>query len=185
MIEKWKQFRSRHDGAVLIEFAIVAPVLFMLMFGIIETGLIMLAQSTIESATSITSRTARIGNDGGTGNLESFIRSEIQRKSGGLINSGNVIITTETDDYGDIKPDECLQDPPAAPGTCPSGNYNDLNGNGVWDGFDLNLEGAGEVVELTVYYPYQVITPGVGAIFGADDGEFVITSKTLIVNEQY
>jgi Flp pilus assembly protein TadG len=49
------------SGSAAIEFAMIAPVLFLFIFGTIETGVIFFAQSMLQNATSDTARQIRTG----------------------------------------------------------------------------------------------------------------------------
>lgn len=201
MMQKWRKFKSEHEGAVLIEFAMVAPILFATIFAIIEFGVIMLASTTIESATNQTARLARTRNlegaNAGT-SLEQHLRNEIQRRSGGLVDANRVLITTDLRGYGAIrKPDVCLSGEAVEGGPCPpdaGGTVDFIEVNGQ-PGFQntsppLDLGAEGDLIQLQVHYPYQVILPGIQALLGSgsstigdQNGVFMITSSTLIKNE--
>ena len=45
-----RQGRGRRKGAAVVEFAIVAPVLFLLVFGMIEYGRMLMVQQTLTNA---------------------------------------------------------------------------------------------------------------------------------------
>jgi Flp pilus assembly protein TadG len=45
----WRRFRSNRRGSVAVEFALVTPVFFALLFAIIETGLMFFASQTLET----------------------------------------------------------------------------------------------------------------------------------------
>lgn len=181
-----KAFLHQEDGSNLIEFALVAPVIFLMIFALIEFGLITFSMTALESATSSVARQARVFDDGGGGNLIQTIRDEIRQRTNGLINVNDVIITTDLRDYGVIpKPETCLSPVPVPAGTCPIGvPFEDTNGNGVFDGTlpDLALGGPSDLIRLNVHYPWRVLTPLVGPIV-APQGEFVITSTTFVKNE--
>ena len=53
--------RSKHIGAALVEFTISVSLLFVLMFGIIEVGLLFKNQATISQAAREASRSASLG----------------------------------------------------------------------------------------------------------------------------
>jgi Flp pilus assembly protein TadG len=52
---------ARRSGQALVEFALVAPLLFLLLFGIISFGLYINAQVTLQQAARIAARDAAIG----------------------------------------------------------------------------------------------------------------------------
>jgi len=95
-----KRFFVRQEGATIIEYAIVAPVLFLMVMGIVEFALLMYAQSVLDSATT---QSARFGttNDDYTdeyvnpnlvGGREPFIVANIKRRAGALLDEDRVEI---------------------------------------------------------------------------------------------
>lgn len=56
------RLRRNEDGSVAIEFAIIAPVFFFLMFVIAETALVFVAEQVMDNAVFETSRLIRTGN---------------------------------------------------------------------------------------------------------------------------
>src|ERR1700748_3734941 len=57
-----KRMRARGtSGSAMLEFAMVAPVLFLFIFGTIETGIIFFAQTMLQNATADTARQIRTG----------------------------------------------------------------------------------------------------------------------------
>lgn len=53
--------RDSRKGSAAIEFAMIAPVFFLLIFGIIETGILFFADSTLQHATDDAARQVRTG----------------------------------------------------------------------------------------------------------------------------
>lgn len=184
-----QSLRRNQQGVAAIEFAIVAPVFFFILFSIIELGLVMFSATVIESATSSTSRSSRLGSDGAAGDRVSYIREQIRTLSLGLIDADRILITTDlTTSYEEIdKPERCLVTPMPPIGTCPPGApFDDTNGNGAYDGNlpALSIGSAGDIVRLRVYYPWTIISPLVGA-FMSDNGEYIISSTTMVKNEEF
>lgn len=69
--EKWRLFRRRlrkdgTRGAVAIEFAFIAPVFFLLLMGIIETGVMFYSQNVLLLSTQTAGRLVRTGSAQGT-----------------------------------------------------------------------------------------------------------------------
>jgi Flp pilus assembly protein TadG len=64
-------------GSAIIEFAIVAPVFFLLLFSIMEIGVIYFAQSTIQYATYDVARMIRTGQTQAQGVTQQSIRARI------------------------------------------------------------------------------------------------------------
>lgn len=62
-----KRMRARRiSGSAALEFAMIAPVLFLFIFGTIETGVIFFAQTMLQNATADTARQIRTGQLSGT-----------------------------------------------------------------------------------------------------------------------
>jgi Flp pilus assembly protein TadG len=61
-----RRMRADTKGAVSIEFALVAPIFFLLLLGIIETGIMFYSQSTLLYATQNAGRLVRTGSAQGT-----------------------------------------------------------------------------------------------------------------------
>jgi Flp pilus assembly protein TadG len=56
-----RRFRRNRRASAAVEFALVAPVFFALLFAIIETGIIFFASQVLETATEDSARTIRTG----------------------------------------------------------------------------------------------------------------------------
>jgi hypothetical protein len=55
------RFRSNHRGSAAVEFALVAPLFFALLFAIIETGLVFFASQSLETALQDSARMVLTG----------------------------------------------------------------------------------------------------------------------------
>jgi Flp pilus assembly protein TadG len=179
-------FARCQNGVTAIEFALIAPVLIMIMMGIIEFSLIMFTSSVMEGATN---ETARLGKTGyvATGlTRQQEITNTITSKTSGLLNPTRITITTTVySNFNNIgKPEPCLSPTtPPCPGT-PGINFVDVNGNGVWD-TDMGQAGlgnAGDIVVYSVSYPWPIFTPVIQAIFGTT---YTITARSVVRNEPY
>lgn len=180
---------QRDDGAVAIEFAIIAPVLLFFIFGIIEFSLLMYASTVLEGATTISSRLGKTGFEdvAGTGlSRQQMIEQLAKDKSDGLLNPDLITITTLA--YGGLDDIGVPE-----PFTDQNGNalydagepYTDINGNAQWDA-DMGaagLGGANDIVVYTVRYPWRISTPMIARFF--DDGVLEITSSAVVKNEPY
>ena len=201
-----RRLRRHQEGATAVEFAIVGFMFFMLMFGIIEYGMIMLTKVAIESAVMQVSRATSLGTLGGNDpdtNIACIdrvctARWLVRQRTLGLLNSqavrvtGNVISAAAT--ASPRVPDICLGDPADPyPTTCPTGS-NFINNDGI-PGYQssataLSGGGAGDLVEIRVTYLWRVLFP-MFEIFqpqadaGGQRGFLVITSSAVIKNEPF
>ncbi|NRB20471.1 MAG: pilus assembly protein [Rhodobacteraceae bacterium] len=79
-----RQFRSRENGNVTVEFAIVVPLFLMILMSTVELGLITIKQSMLERALDLTVRDLRLGT--GADQQHDDIRDAICARSGFIDN---------------------------------------------------------------------------------------------------
>lgn len=171
-----------------IELAIIAPIMILLMFGIIEFSMVMYGTSVIESATSNTSRLGKTGYTEETVSREELIHDMLSHKIDGLMDTELVSIETKVyGDFGDIGQPEPYNDQNAN-GSYDAGEpFDDINGNAQWDA-DMGAAGLGaarEVVVYTVNYPWQLHTPVIRELLGDAQGIYNIRSSMVVRNEPY
>lgn len=186
--KKLFRLRNCHRGIALVEFAIIAPVLLLILIGFIELALIFFTQSIIEGATGMGSRIGKTGYAGqGGSSREEYIKSEIRRLSHGYLKMENMKIEilsyNSFDDIG--KPEPCTNDKDFPP--CPLG-FIDVNGDGKWSsdqGISDNAGGRRSVVVYRVTYPWDVMTPIMRSIIGNEKGQLNITAVATVRNERF
>ena len=187
-----RRYRKCQDGATAVEFALISPVLFLLVMGIVEAGMIMSAKNTLESATYIASRTGKTGYVETNQTQEETIMAALVDRASLFLDTDYVSIdamTVETktyasfDEIGDPEPfidgnDNGIRDD--------GESFTDINGNGVWDedrggsGFG----GANQIVVYTITYPWPLFTPLVGNFIGTN-GIITLSSRAVVMNEPY
>ena len=157
-MRQFSLFRKDSYGTAIIEFAIVAPVLFLLLIGFIELGLILFATTMLEGATDVG---ARIGStDYTTTDLdrETYILNQIANLSGGLLNKANINISVTAYQFSNT---------------------------GVIGASTSNfVGGAGALVEYKVTYPWKIFTPLFASVFGTG-GVYTITAVSFVRNEPF
>jgi hypothetical protein len=187
-------------GASIVEFAIVAPIFFMLFLGIMEFGLFMFHKIAVEAITLQAARESSLGKTMG-GNCAStktrveYMECYVKDKSKSLVRGGATEVEINTlSKGGTVEPDICLDGDnySSKPKTCDM--YEDINGNGKYDGLAAanDLGEASTLVEVRVVYPWKaLVTPYIGQYFGSDDtkggttGVALITASTIIRNEPF
>lgn len=157
-MSRLRLFKNNIGGTAIIEFAVVAPVLFLLLTGFIELGLILLATSLLEGATDVG---ARIGKTNYTLNdldRKTYILNQINNYSGGLLNPANITITVKS--------------------------YKFSNTGVVGAATSNFVGGAGALVEYRVSYPWQLFTPLFSSVFGTG-GVYTINAVSFVRNEAF
>lgn len=181
-----RRFARCERGVTAMEFAIIAPVLILITFSILEFSMMMLVTNIMESATAISSRLGKTGYAQSGLSREDTILASIEQRAGVLINADNLVITSkfydQFDQIGDAEPWNDMNNN----GTAEMGEYTDINGNGQYDA-DMGQAGYGnadDIVVYTVSYPWQVVTPIMRELIGTD-GAYTITTHAVVKNEPY
>ncbi|MGZ5879487.1 MAG: TadE/TadG family type IV pilus assembly protein [Croceibacterium sp.] len=173
---------ARDDrGATIIEFALVAPVLLMLLMGLFDMGYNLYTAAVLQGAIQKAARDSTI--EGATpAALDARVIGTVHQiaPNAELVfdrknySSFSEIGTPE--DFTDINGD----------GTCDAGEpYEDANGNGTWD-TDRGREGQGgarDAVLYTVKVSYPHAFP-IGGLIGFS-GEETMQTSTVLRNQPY
>ncbi|WP_035723262.1 TadE/TadG family type IV pilus assembly protein [Fodinicurvata fenggangensis] len=188
LLSIWRRYARRKEGAVTVEFALIAGALVLLIVGILELGIIMLINSSLEGSARYA---ARYGITGQASTIsveerESRIRETAARMLPNFLDTDqldlHMLNYREFDHIGEAEPFEDAN----GNGSYDSGEtFTDLNGNGTWDK-DAGLEGAGESGSIVVYelrYPWSVVTPLFGQFFS--DGKLDLSARIVVKNEPY
>lgn len=85
-------FLADHKGVTAIEFALILPVLLVLIFGIIEFSLVMFASSVIENAATSVARLSMTGNTYSSASRRDMIVAQILQSSKGLLNKDYITV---------------------------------------------------------------------------------------------
>jgi Flp pilus assembly protein TadG len=149
-------------GVTAVEFALIAPVFFMIFIGIVEMSLMMLAQHLMENATFNASRIAKTGYIANNKTQLETVMDVIDRELGSLDPLIRVAQLTFT-----------------------STVYTGWNAIGQPDQGTEGLGTANQIVVYTVSYPWKVFTPMIGNIIADDNGIINLSSRIVIQNEPY
>ena len=88
-ITSWRSLKGiwrDDDGATAIEFAFVAPLLFLTLFSLVEIGMLAMMSSGLDNAVYETARRIRTGRDDGATNASGF-EDQICARLGGNLSS--------------------------------------------------------------------------------------------------
>ena len=182
-----EKFRSAEAGVTAIEFAMVVPVLCILVMGIIEFALIMMVYNVMEGATATSARTGKTGFVTTGETRQQTILDQISNRAGSLLDPSKLTVTEKYyQQYDQIGQAEPYVDTNHNGQYDPGEPFTDINGNGVWDA-DMGQSGfgsAGDIVVYTVSYPWAISTPIVSSFLGTN-GIFTITTHAVVKNEPY
>lgn len=167
-----KRWNRRQDGATAVEFAIIAPVFFALIFSMVETGWIMTKASMLDHAVGKSARLIYTGQAPDQGTLEQLICDEAYVFSNCRENIVVELVTV--DDFTSI-PDTAATCTDASTATiAPVTTY--TSGAG------------GEIVFMRVCITTDVMVPGLGLgmqMAQTDSGRFQMVSSMAFMNEPF
>nr|WP_295111741.1 TadE/TadG family type IV pilus assembly protein [uncultured Caulobacter sp.] len=163
------RFARAERGATAVEFAFVAIPFLMLVFGIIELGLVFLVSVTLETAVSDVGRTIRTGEQQTTGGTAAGFKTAVCNKLSWLGSTkcqGALQIDVRTfSDY--------------ASSSTSSSNLN------VPQTMNWNPGSPGSIVLVRAYYTWPLITPLLNTGLQSSDGKRIIYAATAFSNEPY
>lgn len=156
-----RALRGNNEGATAIEFAMVAPVLFTLIFGIIEFGLMLSTQSALDGAASNAARVykakARSTIDGADCDAIHFLMTQY---GGGLIDPSRLRISAvQLAKWGDAK------------------MPHDIKKNEGYAGR------TGQITHYRIKYDYSTYTPFLAELFGGKRKVVTLWASTVVQNE--
>ena len=95
--KKWRRFRRNRRGSAAVEFALVAPVFFALLFAIIETAIMFFASQVLETMTANASRLIMTGTEqnSGTSSLADF-QQKVCNQIPALFSCANISVDVQT-----------------------------------------------------------------------------------------
>jgi hypothetical protein len=185
LIERFRKVRARmradaQKGSAAIEFAVVAPVFFVLLLGTFEAAVIFFSQTALQSAMSDMGRLIRTGQvacykkDADDNCLAAMtkdeFRAELCKRASTLIDCTHLVIGVEAfDDYGGLTRTEPLE-----------------NGQ-LKSGLDKYEIGAAcQVVLARAFYTWKVSAPVLSwFLVNMADGNRLVTAATAFRNEPY
>lgn len=161
------RFMRARRGATAIEFALLAPILFVMIMGTIELGLVLAADMVLKNATYNASRTGRTGFVAEESTRGATITELVHDRAGLLMDASRVKIESRVyATFGAIRVPGASDDP-------------EDEKFGV-----VGYGGAQQVVLYTVTYPWTFVTPLVGRMF-SEEGVLTLKATAVVQNEPY
>lgn len=133
-------------GVTLVEFALVAPVFLMMLFGLLDVGQMIYGKSLLNGAVEAAARSSSL-EIGDTAAADALVESRVSP-----VLPGVTLASTRTSyfDFADIGRAEQWNDADGN-GACNDGEaYTDENGNGAWDR-DIGVGGNGGANDVVLY----------------------------------
>lgn len=167
-----RRFGRANAGASAVEFALIAPLFFLFLFGIIELALVFLLSTSMENATSVASRMIRTGqHQTGGGSATSF-------KQNLCANLGWLAADCASKLAVDVRTFQTF-DSVNMPSPVSNGNYDPSN-------MMFQAGGPHDIVVVRAYYQWGFITPLIGqAMQQLSNGSMLVATTHVFRNEPY
>jgi Flp pilus assembly protein TadG len=187
MLEGLRQrFKTDETGVTAVEFALIAPVLMLIIMGTVEVGLMTAAQRMLDNATFTGSRTGKTGYIATGKTQAQTIQDGIKKAAPVLLNPSKITLSSIAyPDYSYIKP-EAFTDTNKNRKWDSGEPYVDANNNGKYDdGTGVSgLGSCGQIVVYTATYSWKLFTPLLSRLIGTG-GYVPLKSSIPVKNEPY
>lgn len=184
----WKRLRRCRRGVTAIEFAVVAPAVFLTVAGVIELALVMFVATLSEGGLREASRFSITGFIPPGMTREERILEILEEHTIGLVDMAQATVDYKVyPTFDDIGKPEPFTDNAPANGSYDGGEaFQDINGNGQWDS-DMGaagLGGPGDIVLYTIEFDWELMTPLVSPFVGTN-GKLAMKSSVAVKNEPF
>lgn len=181
------RFGADRRGSAIVDFALLAPALVLLLVGIFEAALLLLTQSLLQTAVGDAARSGIVGSELGASSREAAVRAAAERVGGSLLKPERLELETLVyPSFDDIGRPEPFVDVNGNGAHDPGEPFTDVNRNGHWDA-DMGRPGLGgpnDVVLYRVRYDWQPMTPLLRGLL-PDGGHLELRAAYAVRNEPY
>jgi Flp pilus assembly protein TadG len=160
-----RRIRRETNGAAALEFAIVGPVFFMLLWAIFELGLVFFASQTLIHGLQVTSRQIRTGQ----AHSEQLTQSEFRTM---VCNEVAFLLSCEADKlYIDVRSFSSFGGVSFPPPLDDEDNFDTVNMNHFEIGESGNISGGSSIVLVRAFYVWPLFTPVISQFFSNMSGD--------------
>jgi Flp pilus assembly protein TadG len=169
-----RRFRRNRAGSAAVEFALVAPMFFALLFAIIETGIMFFAGQVLESVTQNAARLILTGQAQTAGDTQTLFTSNVVCPAGSLatvlFNCNNLSVDVRS--YSTFS-------------SVVMSSQIDANNNFI-NNMQYNPGGPGDIVVVRLFYPWQLFVTGLGYnIANLSGSQRLLYGTAAFQNEPY
>jgi len=175
-----RRVRRETKGAAGIEFAIIAPVFFMLLWAIFETGLVFFASQTLTHGVLVSSRQIRTGQAHADMMSQNEFRQMVCDEVDYLLScdAGKLYIDVRSfSSFGGVGFPAPLK---------PDGTFDNVAMNQFNIGESGNIAGGSSIVLVRVFYVWPLFTPVFGQFFANMAGNNrLLSASAAFKNEPF
>jgi hypothetical protein len=176
-----RRIRRETNGAAAIEFAIVAPVFFMMLWAIFETGLVFFAKQTLTHGLQVTSRQIRTGAAHSSELTPAQFREMVCAQV-------SYLLSCEPDKlYLDIQSYASFPQGGLGPPVDADGKFDPENADHFDIGESGNISGGSSVVLVRAFYEWPLVTPYMGKFYADEQGgnTILLSASAAFKNEPF
>jgi Flp pilus assembly pilin Flp len=172
-----RRYRRSQSGVSAIEFALLAPLFFMLLMAIFEVGIMLFSEFTIQNNVTDASRMIRTGEV----RTESEFRAQVCGRLANYLDCENNlhIVVESFDDFDEVTSNSLAS--PLKDGEFDRGEQEE----GVITKFDPDAGKAGRVVVARVYYEWSLFAPGMTYMSNMNNGRRLLVGGAAFRNEPF
>lgn len=167
----WRRFRRSRRGSAAVEFALVAPMFFALLFAIIETALMFFATQVLETITQDSARMILTGQAQTGGYTQAQFKTYVCGKIPALFDCNGIYVDVQS--YGSSFAGVTLNSQiDAGNNFIPPTNYNPGSGN--------------DIVVVRLFYQWPLYVTGLGYnIANLTGGKRLLVATAAFKNEPF
>jgi Flp pilus assembly protein TadG len=141
-----RRFRRNRRGSAAVEFALIAPIFFALLFAILETAMMFFASQVLETITQNSARMIFTGQAQGASYKQADFQTYVCSQIPALFSCSSIKV--------DVKSYNSFAAVNIASQIDGSGNF--------IDNMSFQCGGPGDIVVVRVFYPWQLFVTGLG-----------------------
>jgi Flp pilus assembly protein TadG len=165
-----RRFRRNRTGSAAVEFALVAPVFFALLFAIIETGILFFASQVLETITQDSARMIMTGQAQTAAYTQAQFQTYVCGQIPALFTCSNLSVDVES--YSSFS-------------SVTIANQIDGNKNFI-NNMQYNPGGPGDIVVVRLFYPWPQIVTGLGYnVTNLSGNKRLLVATAAFRNEPY
>ena len=166
-----RRFGRNSRASAAVEFALVAPVFFALLFAIIEVALMFFASQVLETITQNSARMIVTGQAQTGGFTQTQFKTYVCGQIPALFNCGSLFVDVESyPSFSNITMSSQI----------------DANGNFVNNNMQYSPGGPGDIVVVRLFYPWQLFVTGLGFnISNLSGSQRLLVATAAFQNEPY
>jgi Flp pilus assembly protein TadG len=166
-----RRFRRNRRGSAAVEFALVAPVFFALLFAIIETAIVFFAGQVLETITQSSARMILTGQAQTAGYTQAQFKTYVCGQIPALFTCNNVYVDVQSygNSFGNVTLNSQID-----------GTSNFVNN------MQYNPGGPGQIVVVRLFYQWPLFVTGLGYnISNLAGSKRLLTATAAFQNEPY